>query len=64
MDDLEHLIRTLKALSSSEIRMVAEVSGVGFSSIQQIRYGQRRNPRYKTVRRLRDTLGLKTGAQA
>lgn len=43
-----------RALDAMRIDKAAQATGIGYSTIQQIRSGQQANPRYTTIKALSD----------
>ena len=54
MDDLELIRKRLEAVPISELPELADKSGVPFGTLHKIKYGKTKNPRFETVKLLRE----------
>jgi len=54
MDDLELIQKRLANVPASGLAGIAELSGVPVGTLQKIKSGETKNPRFKTVKTLRD----------
>ena len=54
MDDLELIRKRLQAVPISELQELADKAGVPFGTLHKIKYGKTKNPRFETVKLLRD----------
>jgi hypothetical protein len=54
MDDLELIHKHLDAVPISELPALAEKAGVPFGTLHKIKYRKTKNPRFETVKALRE----------
>ena len=54
MDDLELIRKRLQDVPISDLPELADKCGVPFGTLHKIKYGKTKNPRFETVKMLRD----------
>lgn len=54
MDDLEKIKRRLERTPLSDLAELSNKSGVPFGTLQKLKYGTTKNPRFETVKLLTD----------
>ena len=58
MNELELIRERLSAIPISELAEFGKRAGVSFGTLHKIKYGQTKNPRFETVKKLTDYFRL------